>query len=108
MNNITGSPVAGRKILAKVGEHNIDQIWPADESLRLGFNEKNRVLDTNDINLNMYNLRMQKVKQLDNEKINKLIAARHASQMAVKKPYKNDSNVFVHLVDDPKTRQIIR
>lgn len=65
-NIITGSPPAGKKMLAKMGENNINEIWPADEVLRLQFNEKSRGLDTQDINIPKNNVRMNKLKQQDN------------------------------------------
>ena len=63
-------------------------------------------MDTQDINQNKYNPRMQKLKQAD--------AAVRAQQqqeqmLSYQQPHsmrqdKNASNVFNHLVDDPSTR----
>ena len=66
---IGASSPAGKKHLAKAGEHNIDQIWPAEAHLRGEFNERNRTLDTADINRNIYNQRQQRLRDGDNMKI---------------------------------------
>ena len=60
---IIASPPAGKLHLAKMGEANIDQIWPADSHHRSNFNEKNRTLDTGDINKNIFNARQTKIKE---------------------------------------------
>ena len=40
-NKITGSPAAGKKLMPKSGEANLDQIWPADAMLRHQYDERN-------------------------------------------------------------------
>ena len=59
------SNAAGTKQMPKNGEADMNQIWPADEGQRQGFNERTRNLDTEDINRNVYNPRMQKLKDAD-------------------------------------------
>lgn len=102
---ITGSPPAGKKHLPKQGEASMDMIWPADEGLRQGFNERNRGLESNDINVTKDNARIMKLRQADNERIRAFLAANSRNNERTTKPYKNASNVFTHLVDDPTTRQ---
>lgn len=57
-----------------------------------------------DINKNTYNARQLKLKQADNERVRNFLASRERTSDNAVKPYKNASNVFVHLVDDPSTR----
>ncbi len=101
---ITGSPPAGKKHLPKQGEASMDMIWPQDESLRADFNQRNRGLESTDINLPKNNIRMAKLKQADSERI-RIFLAQKLSKESKEKPYKNASNVFTHLVDDPMTRR---
>lgn len=56
-----------------------------------------------DINKNSYNARQLKLKQADNERVRNILASRERTNDGAK-PYKNASNVFTHLVDDPSTR----
>ena len=90
--------------MPKQGEANIDQIWPDDAQLRKDYNEKNRALHSIDINMNSYNPRMQKLRQEDDMRIREFLAQKDAKSNTIR-PYKNASNVFVHLVDDPTTRR---
>ena len=86
---IPGSPPAGRKMMAKRGETNINEIWPADELLRAEFDEKKRALDTKDINLPKNNPRMHKLKQQDTQRINMIMASQRQSSQNAGRPYKN-------------------
>ena len=102
---IEGSPAAGKQMKAKLGEANIDQIWPNDEAQRKGFNERNRGLEAQDINHNSFNQRQKKLREADNQMIQQFLLAKERKSEHHVKPYKNASNVFTHLVDDPTTRQ---
>ena len=101
---IQASSPAGSKIVARDGEANIDEIWPIDSHLRPGYNERNRGLDTSDINRNIYNVRQAKIRQMDTQKIEAYLKSKEKPVEAGHKPYKNASNVFVHLVDNPNDR----
>ena len=104
-NKIIGSPAAGKKLMPKTGEANIDQIWPDDALLRRDYDSKNRALHAQDVNLNTLNPRMQRLKQADEERIRLFLASKDNKSSNSVRPYKNASNVFVHLVDDPTTRR---
>lgn len=85
---------------------NIDEIWPSDDALRNAYNEKNRTLDTTDINRNSENARIMRLKQKDSVQIREFLSNKEQKQSDMNlRPYKNASNVFVHLVDDPATRK---
>ena len=63
-------------MMAKMGEQNINEIWPADEHHRIGFDVKGRGFDTSDINLPKDNPRMKQLKAIDTARINRIIAER--------------------------------
>ena len=55
--------------------------------------------------MNRQNARMTRVKEQDNMKIREFLAAKQQASANSSRPYKNNSNVFTHLIDDPTTRQ---
>ena len=102
--DVHGSPIAGKKFVARQGEASMDQIWPSDR-LRPGFTKENRTLETSDINHNTQNQRMMRLKQQDSERIRAFMENKQReSSHGAARPYKNASNVFSHLADDPATR----
>ena len=101
---ILASSPAGTKLIARTGEANIDEIWPEEAHLRPGYDERNRGLDISDINRNVYNVRAAKIKQMDTAKIEAYLKSKERPTEGNGRPYKNASNVFVHLIDNPKDR----
>ena len=84
----------------------MSEIWPQDEGQRQNFNEKNRIMDTHDINTNKYNPRMQKLREADAARARASMRSHSQappSQGSIKQD-KNASSIFGHLVDDPSTR----
>ena len=106
-NKIISSSPAGVKKKIVQGEANIDQIWPAQDGLRGQFNERNRGFETHDINMNSHNARMLKIREADSQRVKHFLASKEQVSDTNVKPYKNASNVFTHLVDDPSTRKKI-
>ena len=96
--------VAGVKKLAAKGEESIQVIWPKDAGLWASYDHRNRSLDTAGIAQGAANARRARLQALDRAQIDALMAPAPGTQ-PWQAPYKNKSDVFTHLVDDPRDRQ---
>ena len=97
--------VAGVKKIPAKGEESLQVIWPKEASLNGSYNHRNKSLDTKGINESGpgQNARRARLQALDRARIEELMSA--GSSEPWKAPYKNKSDVFTHLVDDPRDRQ---
>ena len=89
---ILASSPAGKRQMPKQNEANIDEIWPLDSIHRQPFNERNRGLDTKDINRNFYNVRQAKLRNQDQMKIESFLKSKEKVVEPGFKPYKNASS----------------
>ena len=96
--------VAGVKKVAAKGEENLQVIWPKEAGLWASYNHRNKSLDTAGIAQGGANARRARLQALDRARIEELMSAGEGAEPWVA-PYKNKSDVFTHLVDDPRDRQ---
>merc|ERR1719362_2579671 len=96
---------AGVKKTAAKGEENLQVIWPKEDGLWKSYDVRNKSLDTRGIGSgNELNPRRARLAAEDRAQIEAKMTAGPGSK-PWQAPYKNKSDVFTHLVDDPRDRR---
>lgn len=95
--------VAGVKKVAARGEESLAVIWPVAADAWPGRGSRDRSLDTAGIAQGAANARRARLQALDRAQMEAAMATGTGSQ-PWRAPYKNQSAVFAHLVDDPHDR----
>lgn len=95
--------VAGVKKVAARGEESLAVIWPVAADAWPGRGGRDRSLDTAGIAQGAANARRARLQALDRAQMEAAMATGPGSQ-PWQAPYKNQSAVFAHLVDDPRDR----
>lgn len=95
--------VAGVKKVAARGEESLAVIWPVAADAWPSRGGRDRSLDTAGIAQGAANARRARLQALDRAQMEAAMATGPGSQ-PWQAPYKNQSAVFAHLVDDPRDR----